>query len=65
MHINHRGFTHLASQHRLDRYLQRLPRLVHPPLPLPLFPLALLLLLAAAGSLLEFMLRLLRIARDL
>jgi hypothetical protein len=47
-----------AQRHRLHRRLQRLPRLVHSALPLPLLSLALLLLLAAAG-------RLLRTARGL
>jgi hypothetical protein len=49
MHLNHRRLAP-PVQHRLNRYLQRLPRLVHLALPLPLFTLPLLLLLAAAAS---------------
>ena len=58
MHINHTGAHAPRIQHRLNRYLQRLSRLPHPPLPLSLLTLALFLLLAAAG-------RLLRTARGL
>jgi hypothetical protein len=58
MHINHTGAHAPRIQHRLNRYLQRLPRLPHPPLSLPLLTLPLFLLLAAAG-------RLLHTARDL